>query len=953
MLEKTWRFYTILSALLIISAGVATPEVQAASVLLHGGGTHNQIAFSPDSSRLIGFSDVGATRYKIAGDNDWQFLPTNANDASRKVAGGMITNDGLVFQLVGNGNSSGQLQEINISKNTVTVLVSGLNVRGNSKSPGDTGPRPRPVGWLVAYDDANDIVYYATGLGLGRYNRATRTNDGIIALAGEPVREIAHENHAVVSDAQELTVATQTQGMVRLFGVQGKPSAYRISPSSFDRFEDISIIDKASGSMLGMAHTDGVYRYNGTGYLTTNNELISCNTEIPANIATDRYSLEFEGVVDWANTTGDLIGAWGSATAEQTMRLRLDAGTLQFQYRHSGGMFVMKSDYPLTEGFTQMAVRFRPVTTATGVLEKRLPGGEWIELTKAPLSNNYSNKAAVPITIAGTVDESSRLPGTSRVYRASVTKLGDAMPTQSLDVTGLLATDKSALGLNSEKWTWSAAMPLSSGGDIITPAQSSGKGTNGAAVRWTASAVMGVGGTMQAAIATVNPGSSAEWVYRTTDVEVATNGDWDNATPTPATLKAGSKYFSPANRVYGQSGRSGKNLTGTYGLAFDTSDESGNTLISTATLSIYRTENFAGVAKSIAWSSYNQGSSMLSISDAHIDTDGNLFFAAADHNSFAVLSADKHKVEPTRVPLSGVHDGWSIGSIGSGANKVVLFAAAEDKRSHDPGHDFVYYRGAGIPSKWNTTGYQADLAGIGKLAAGGVPRPGSSFGWDNGDGSYGVVTWADDIGFVRNTYTLASDTWGTWRLQSSGPGSNLNTGNVNQEREIVGAANGSVIFGVQLSDGQIWRSLDKGANWTAIAKSMGTKAAVRTARLVYLDAGDILVASDANGLYRINSASSAAKVTQIAGITTASILASDSSDRVYAHIRGPGLIDLLRFDDIATAEATTDATQIGSEKYQARVGDLANAMTIGMSSGKEIGITTYQGAGALFWDVPE
>jgi hypothetical protein len=126
---------------------------------------------------------------------------------------------------------------------------------------------------------------------------------------------------------------------------------------------------------------------------------------------------------------------------------------------------------------------------------------------------------------------------------------------------------------------------------------------------------------------------------------------------------------------------------------------------------------------------------------------------------------------------------------------------------------------------------------------------------------------------------------------------------------------------------------------------------VRTGRIAYNEDEDWLIASDANGLYRVNSASTTASVTTITGISTACIVAIDSTGRAYAHVRTPNIIELLRFDDFATATSSADGTDIANAQYAARCGDLATEMTIGMIGGTEYGITVYQGSGATAWTV--
>ena len=206
-----------------------SPTFVMDDILMHGGGTHNAINFSPDGSRVAAFADVGGTRRLERVQSQWEYLPTTGANADRQVAGGIILDDGTVLALAGNSTSTGKLLEYSPA-GLVTELVTNLNVRGNSTTPGDSGARPRPVGWPVAYDSVNDLVYVCEDDGLLRYNRGTGTNDGRIALDGESCRGIAHSNDGLVDDANVLTLSTRSRGLVRLWGVQGNDIlALRIS----------------------------------------------------------------------------------------------------------------------------------------------------------------------------------------------------------------------------------------------------------------------------------------------------------------------------------------------------------------------------------------------------------------------------------------------------------------------------------------------------------------------------------------------------------------------------------------------------------------------------------------------------------------------------------------------------------------------------------------------------
>lgn len=725
------------------------PSVGAAgsaqTLIAHGGGTHNAIAFSPDGSILVAFADVGATRYFLDGETEWRYLPTRGNNASRQVAGGCVTNDGIVYQVVGNFATAGELQRIDINTGAVTRLVGSLNVLANGKSVGDAFARPRPAGWFAAYDETADVVYYCTEAGVGRYNVGTSTDDGIVALAGVVCRGFAHTEHMILDNADVLYVCTRTEGLVRLSGIQGTVVEDRISFAGWTRFEDAVVLP--DGTVLGAGLERG---------------LLWCQS--------------------------------GSA------------------------------------------------------------------------SNN-----------------------------------------------DVVATN-------------------------VTPSQASGTGASGGTTYWNALAISTASGTVAAG--TVNPDGGAEWIYREADAATLDSATWEDATPTPATLALGSTTLSPTNRLLGESGGSGADLVGTYAMAFDPSDATGNTLVTTGTLSLYRSTNFAGTLANITFSTHNNGLSMLAVSDAHFDADGNLIIAVADHNAYTWDAADLLTTEPTRASVDNIRDGWSVTSVGSGADKVTVFCPADDKVPGNSANDFVYHRGANAPAAWTTTGYKATHNG----------RVGGICGWDVGNGTYKFVGWADGLGWLRSTYTLATDSWSAWQTQATGPTST--SPNMLQERQIIASSDGAVIFGIELSNGQLWRSINGGANWTQIAATLGSNSDQRLGRIAYLESVDVLAYSDKDGLHKIANASTSASVSTISGISTPCMLAADSTDRLYAHVRGPGPADLMRFDTFASATTKTDGTQIGQKTYRDRTGDLACTMTIGVSSSIEYIVTGYQGSGAYVQALP-
>ena len=427
-----------------------------------------------------------------------------------------------------------------------------------------------------------------------------------------------------------------------------------------------------------------------------------------------------------------------------------------------------------------------------------------------------------------------------------------------------------------------------------------------------------------------------------------------NATPSLAFQEVGSTELTPANRVLGGTvGSGGDNLTGLWHLCFDPSDGAGNTLVASGTLSIYISTCFAGPIGSIEWRTFNQGLSMLTLPDAHVDAEGNVLFASADHNSWATTGGGLLTDEPTRLGVSGPSDAFSVFSVGAGLDKVSILCAGDDTRSTGADADVVFHRGTGAPTEWATSGYQSDTDGIGSLTAGQVPRPGGAFGWDNRDGTYTFVVWSDGVGFTRSSYSLASDSWSPWIAQASGPVTELVTSNVNQERMIVGHPDGSLLVGMQLANGNLWRSSDGGANWSSFALSINGNEQVRKGRIAYNSDEDWLVVSDLDGLYRVDDVSTAPSVTVISDTLSVGPVAIDSTGRVYVHTHESNVIRLLRFSDFGEAQSVANAVDIAAESpYRIRIGQSATQMTIGTIDGVERGITTFQGAGACSWTVP-
>jgi len=311
---------------------------------------------------------------------------------------------------------------------------------------------------------------------------------------------------------------------------------------------------------------------------------------------------------------------------------------------------------------------------------------------------------------------------------------------------------------------------------------------------------------------------------------------------------------------------------------------------------------------------------MLTLPDAHIDAEGNVLFASADHNSWVVDRDDLLTAEPTRLGVSGPSDGFSVFSVGSGANKVSVLCATDDVSATDDHADVVFHRGTGAPNNWTTTGYQSDTNGMGALSNGQVPRPGGVFGWDNQNGTYSFVVWSDGVGFTRATYTLATQSWSTWTAQNSGPTSNLVTANVNQERMIVGNPDGSLLVGFQTTTGGLWRSTDAGRNWNRIVTSISSNEQVRKGRIAYNASEDWLIVSDLSGLFRVNNVSTTPSVTVISNTISVGPVAIDSAGRAYVHTHQSNAIRLLRFADFGSATSVANKWRRKRHHHLSRCG---------------------------------
>lgn len=922
-------------------------------VLMHGGGTHNAINFSPDGTRVAAFADVGGSRRIDRSQAQWEYLPTTGANADRSVAGGIILNDGTVFALAGNSANSGRLLEY-APDGGVTELVTNLNVRGNSTTPGDAGPRPRPVGWMVAYDSVNDLIYVCENDGLLRYNRATHTNEGRIALEGESCRGIAHNNSGLVDDTHVLTVSTRANGLVRLWGVQGDDVlALRISDQDWTRFEDAALVNPTKGTLLGAGYTKGLYRYDDGGIELNAGQV---QTGPTTSLVTSNYTIGAEvSLSNWETATGTLMARWTGTPSEQQHRLSIEGnGQLRYRYRHAGGF----ASYTSSTGVTLTGrawVRFRRTGTQA-VFEQSQDGHNWTAVGQ-PLNGfqTPNSVSGVHWAAGATTTGGEALPGGTILHRAWVSLNDQSKPIVSLDATGLVANANSYIGINGDRW--SLAGKVLPGGVDVTPAQKAPVGANDAETRWATVATTQLSATdaIQAVGASINPDSATEWLYRTTDIESATRDSWGNASPTRAIQEIGSSDLNPPNRVLGGNvGNGGDNLTGLWHLAFDPADAQGNTLVASGTLSVYISTNFAESLDDIQWRTYNQGLSMFALTDVHIDAEGGVLFTAADHNSLTVSGRELLTTEPTRVGVTGPADGFCVTSVGTGRNKVSVMCATDDISPFESHGDLVFHQGTDVPQSWSTTGYQSDTNGMGALSPGQVPRPGGAFGWDNTDGSYSFVVWGDGVGFIRATYSLATRSWSPWTRQTSGPATNLVTANINQERIIVGKPDGSLLMALQASNTTLWRSTDGGANWSRFATNVNGNELARKGRMAYNPRGDWLMISTSAGLYRANNVSTTPSVTTLSNTISVGPVAIDQAGRAYVHTHEPNRIRLLRFDDFGAATSPDDATDIAAgTPFSTRAGQFANDMAIGLVDGAERGITIYQGAGASSWLVPD
>ena len=232
----------------------ATPAFVSEIGIAFAGGTFQCRNSSPSGIWECEGSDVGGVRRRKIGESAWQNMPTSGHDADRKVAGCAILDDGSMYTLVGNGNSSGRILEY-LANGTINLLETGLHVLANSKSSGDSYTRTRPVGWMLWVDILNNLIYACTEKGLYRYNKSSG-NGSIIALNGVSLRGFVHNDAITVGTTNELTVCTRTNGVVHVNNVRGNSSTTALG--SPDRAEDGAYTP--SGNLIAACHFQGVHR---------------------------------------------------------------------------------------------------------------------------------------------------------------------------------------------------------------------------------------------------------------------------------------------------------------------------------------------------------------------------------------------------------------------------------------------------------------------------------------------------------------------------------------------------------------------------------------------------------------------------------------------------------------------------------------------------------------------
>jgi|GEM_PF-5540443 len=238
----------------------ATRQLTLRQGVAFGGGTFQCRNTSPNGQWECEGSDVGGVRRRYAGQTAWQNMPTAGSDADRKVAGVVILDDGSMFTLVGNGKSSGRILEYS-SNGSVATLAKGLHILANGKSAGDKFARTRPAGWLLHFDPTANLLYACTENGLYRHALANPAASAIIALSGESCRGFVHTDAITVGKVSELTVCTQSQGVVRVDNVQGAPGSASITPiGKPTRAEDGAFTPE--GNILAACHFQGVHLIN-------------------------------------------------------------------------------------------------------------------------------------------------------------------------------------------------------------------------------------------------------------------------------------------------------------------------------------------------------------------------------------------------------------------------------------------------------------------------------------------------------------------------------------------------------------------------------------------------------------------------------------------------------------------------------------------------------------------
>ncbi len=473
-----------------------------------------------------------------------------------------------------------------------------------------------------------------------------------------------------------------------------------------------------------------------------------------------------------------------------------------------------------------------------------------------------------------------------------------------------------------------------------------------------------------AAVGVLNPGnfpSSTTWIFGTMDITAA-SPVWFNATPNAADVDPATE-ISPSNRGLGRSAGSGEGLVGTWSLVFDPTNH--DRLIAFDPLSNYETLNFGPNA---AWSSYNEGLSVGSLTEIAITEDGRwMLYAASDHVLYIwdlTNPADLPRIQKAGV-ASGYSDNWGVATWGTGDETKIIIGPLHDSNTSVPDalraelNDVLIWVGnpaTDTPDDvaFTSTGYNAAFSGTNGLDADQAPRAagfdifpyvGSSLGGR-------ISVFAETIGPVYAD--IAPDgTVGTWHVStvSTPVPLDLATDNTNGVRDVEFKRDGSGV-GLMLSlDGDnaafttLLHTIDGGESWNNIFDS-GTQVN-RKGRIEIYDSGDWAVFVDTNGNYhRIENLSSASPVmTQLSTGSNYAAATIDKDGNVYLHEHG-GLANMWHFteNDFLSNGNISVATQVASDAYAQYHGNLLTELkyTNGFNGENINGVT--QGSGG--WLAP-